>query len=219
MFIYLYTEFFFFFFLNKFFFKQAGFFKFYLLHYLNFKPHFIFISDLYTKFIFYTFLYSKSFFQDNLFFVKVYYFYLKRSHPSHPHTSFTIPASLPFCYFNVFSFSFLCHVLKFNQVSLNKPFLELVIFSSLKEEISFIQIFNLTMILHFFPLLQEFKNNKYTKESFMLLLRYLNTFPLKSKKNISFIRFNKIISRLNDNFIRKGRSLMRLRRLINSLHK
>ena len=49
---------------------------------------------------------------------------------------------------------------------------------------------------------------------FFLLLKYLSKFPLKSKKNISFIRLKKIVRRINDKLLRKGRSFRRLERLI-----
>lgn len=55
------------------------------------------------------------------------------------------------------------------------------------------------------------------KRDILLLLRYLKKFPLKSKKNVQFIRFQKIWIRLNDHVQRPegGRSFNRLKRLIN----
>ncbi len=210
-FLYFYTHFFFLFFLNQFFCKNLAFLKFYFLPYFKFNIFFasLFLSYLYIKSNFYFFLYSHYFFPLLPFsnfhsFLKFFYFYFKHS--------------LPFCFFHVsFSFSFLSYILHFNSVFLNQPFLELVTFSSLKEDISFIQIFNLTMLLHFFPLHSKLNFNKSTKDSFLLLFKYLKSFPLKSKKKISFIRFTKLFLRLNDSFFRQGKSLLRFKRLVNSL--
>lgn len=233
-FLYFYTHFcspLFLFFLNHFFSKNPAFLKFYFLPYFKFNLFFLFLSYLYTKSNFFFFLYSHyfvSFFRFFSFFplffsnfssfLPFFYFYFKHS--------------LPFCFFHVsFSFSFLFYFLPFNSLSLNQPFLELVIFSSFKEDISFIQIFNLTMLLRFFPLHSKLNFDKSTlstqstKDSFLFLFKYLKSFPLKSKKKISFIRFTKLFLRLNDSFFLHSRNLglpkckrlFRFKRLVNSL--
>jgi hypothetical protein len=59
---------------------------------------------------------------------------------------------------------------------------------------------------------KNIKNEQY----FRMLFTYLNKYTLKSKKNLSFLRFKKILRRLNDKIIRTGRSFKRFKRLFNS---
>lgn len=54
---------------------------------------------------------------------------------------------------------------------------------------------------------------------FERLFTYLNKFPLKSKKHISYVRFKKVWIRLHDDRVRDGRSLMRLHTLVSSINK
>jgi hypothetical protein len=51
------------------------------------------------------------------------------------------------------------------------------------------------------------------------LFSYLRTFPLQSKKHISFTRFHKVWIRLHDGLIRKNRSLKRLKALVSTINR
>lgn len=59
--------------------------------------------------------------------------------------------------------------------------------------------------------------NTKKRRKFSFLFLYLDRYPLQSKKNISYSRFKKIWTRLNDTLLRKNRSLIRLKRLIHNI--
>ena len=52
------------------------------------------------------------------------------------------------------------------------------------------------------------------KQNLQILIWYLQKYPLKSKKNISFIRFKKIFRRIYDKLIRQKRSIKRFLRIL-----
>jgi hypothetical protein len=63
-------------------------------------------------------------------------------------------------------------------------------------------------------------NNMEKIEDFNLMFKYLESFPLRTQKNIKLVRFKKIWIRLNDTMLRPitSKSYERLLRLINSLN-
>lgn len=63
----------------------------------------------------------------------------------------------------------------------------------------------------------RFYKNQNKNNDFYLFFFYMNKYKIKSKKNITYLRFKKIWNRLNDLIIRKKRSLKKLNRLINKI--
>jgi hypothetical protein len=57
------------------------------------------------------------------------------------------------------------------------------------------------------------------KQNLQILIWYLHKYPLKSKKNISFIRFKKIFRRIYDKLIRQKRSIKRFLRIFIQIQK